>query len=108
VAYPPLEAEGVEAELRLSHNKMRHVTQRQCIPTLLKGMRTGTFVSHVGLTLRMDIRPKRAQPPGGAQIIKKDTLARILGSILRQDMTHARRRCTSRSSRTCDGVGQNS
>ena len=98
----------MEAVLHRSHNKMRHVMRRQCIQILLKDMRTGTFVSRVGLTLRMDIRPKRAQPPGGAQIIKKDTLARILGSILRQDMTHARRRCTSPSYRTCDGVGQNS
>ena len=40
--------------------------------------------------------------------IKRDTLAQTLGSILRQDMTRARRRCTSPSSRPCDGVGQNS
>ncbi len=75
---------------------------------LLKDMRTGTFVSHVGLILRMDIHPKHAQPPGDAQIIKRDTLAHTLGSILRQDMTRAQRRCTSPSSRPCDGVGQNS
>ncbi len=32
VAYPPLEGEGMEAVLHSSHNKMRHVMQRQCIP----------------------------------------------------------------------------
>ncbi len=108
VAYPPLEGEGGEAVLRRSHNKMHHVMQRQCIPILLKDMRTGTFVSRVVLILRMDIRPKHAQPPGDAQIIKRDTLSQTLGSILRQDMTRARRRCTSPSSRPCDGVEQNS
>ena len=64
VAYPPLEGEGMGR----SHNKMRHVMRRRCIPILLKDMQTGTFVSHVGLMLRMDIHPKHAQPPGDAQI----------------------------------------
>ena len=40
MAYPPLEEEGVEAELHRSHNKMRNVMRRQCIPTLLKDMQT--------------------------------------------------------------------
>jgi hypothetical protein len=42
--YPPLEAVVAEV-LRRLHNKMRHVTRHQCIPTSSNGMQTGTFVS---------------------------------------------------------------
>jgi len=61
-----------------------------------------------GFDLKMDIRTKHAQPPGGKQIIKKVTIEPTRASILRQGMTHAPRRCTSHSYRPCDGVGQNS
>jgi len=108
VAYPLLEGAGVGVALRRLHNKMHHVMRHRCIPIKLKGMQTGTFVSLVGLMLRMDIHPKYAQPPGDARIIKRDTLAPTLGSIFWQDMTRARRGCTSPSYRPCDGVGQNS
>ena len=104
---PPLEA-GVEVVLHSSHNKMRHVTRCQCIPASSNGTQTGTFVSFVGLMSKMDIRPKHAQPPGDAQLIKRGTPMPTLGSILRRDMTRAPRQCTSHSSQPCDGVRQNS
>ena len=90
--YPPL-----EAMLRRLRNKMRHVMRRRCIPTSSKGTRTGTFVSFAVLMSKMDIHPKHAQPPGDAQITKRDTLVLTWGSILRLDMTRAPRQCTSHS-----------
>ena len=104
-AYPPLEA-VVEALMCCSHNNIRHVTWRQCILSSSNGTQTGTFVSLAVLMLKMDIRPKHAQPPGDAQITKRDTPTLTLGSIMWRDVMRAPRQCTSHSYQPCDGVVQ--